>query len=120
LGLGLGLANPNPNPNPNPSNPNPNPTNPNANPTLTLTLNPSPNPSPNPNPNQALVPSPLLELRYLTLPVLLLRLHAPPLAGRARWLPPLLAFAAINAAAVAVFIARPYTWVDGTTARLMW
>ena len=33
---------------------------------------------------------------------------------------PLLAFAAINAAAVAVFIARPYTWVDGTTARLMW
>ena len=68
----------------------------------------------------ALVPSPLLELRYFTLPVLLLRLHAPPLAGRARWLPPLLAFAAINAVAVAVFIARPYTWVDGTTARLMW
>ena len=37
-----------------------------------------------------------------------------------RWLPPLLAFGAINAAAIAVFIGRPYTWVDGTTARLMW
>ena len=52
--------------------------------------------------------------------MLLFRLHAPLLAGRARWLPPLLAFGAINAAAIAVFIGRPYTWVDGTTARLMW
>ena len=60
------------------------------------------------------------ELRYLTLPVLLLRLHAPPLLGPGRWLPPLLGFAAINAAAVALFLGRPYTWGDGTTARLMW
>ena len=66
------------------------------------------------------VPSPLLELRYLTLPALLLRLHCPPLAGAARWLPPLLFFTAINAAMIALFLARPYTWDDGTTARFMW
>ena len=67
-----------------------------------------------------LVPSPLLELRYLTLPALLLRLHCVPLVGAARWLPPLLAFAAVNAAMIALFLARPYTWGDGSVARFMW
>lgn len=67
-----------------------------------------------------LVPSPLIEPRYLTLPVLLLRLHMPPLRGSRRWLPPLLAFGAINAAALAVFLRRPYVWGDGSEARLMW
>ena len=67
-----------------------------------------------------LVPSPLLELRYFTLPVLLLRTHAEPLAGAKEWLPPLLLFAAINAAAVAIFLYRPFVWGDGTIARFMW
>ena len=67
-----------------------------------------------------LVPTPLLEPRYLTLPALLLRLHAPPLIGARRWLPPLLGFAAINAVAIGLFLLRPYTWVDGSVARLMW
>ena len=35
-----------------------------------------------------LVPTPLLEPRYFTLPALLLRLHAPPLQGARQWLPP--------------------------------
>jgi alpha-1,2-glucosyltransferase len=67
-----------------------------------------------------LVPSPLIEPRYLTVPVLLLRLHLPPLKGPAAWLPPLVVFAAVNAAALAVFLRRPYVWGDGSEARLMW
>ena len=70
-----------------------------------------------------LVPSPLLEPRYLTLPALLLRLHAPPLlgpTGPTGWLPPLLVFAALNAAMLALFLQRPYTWDDGSVARFMW
>ena len=90
-----------------------------------------------------LVPSPLIEPRYLTLPVrgpdlhpllrssrrsrplaapqvLLLRLHAPPLAGARAWLPPAAAFCALNALTIAVFLLRPYVWGDGSTARFMW
>ena len=66
-----------------------------------------------------LVPSPLLELRYLTLPALVLRLHCAPLAGARRWGPPLLAFGAVNAALLYVFLARPFAWPDGSTARFM-
>lgn len=29
-------------------------------------------------------------------------------------------YAAVNAATIGIFIHRPFTWVDGTTARLMW
>ena len=67
-----------------------------------------------------LVPSPLIEPRYLTLPALLLRLHAPPLQGARAWLPPLAAFAASNAATLALFLLKPYTWGDGSVARFMW
>ena len=67
-----------------------------------------------------LVPTPLIEPRYLTLPVLLLRLHAPPLRRPREWLPPLLLFAAVNAAAIGLFLYRPYQWVDGSVARFMW
>ena len=67
-----------------------------------------------------LIPAPLMEMRYLTLPALLLRLHAPPLRGPAEWAPPLAAFAFVNAAAIATFLLRPYVWVDGTEARFMW
>jgi alpha-1,2-glucosyltransferase len=67
-----------------------------------------------------LVPTPLLEPRYLTLPALLLRLHAPPLRGPRGWLPPLVLFAAVNLGAVAIFLHRPYSWGDGSVARFMW
>ena len=67
-----------------------------------------------------LVPSPLIELRYYTLPAMLLWLHAPPLRGAREWLPPLVAFALVNAAMLGIFLFRPYTWGDGTTARFMW
>ena len=67
-----------------------------------------------------LVPSPLIEPRYLTLPALLLRLHAPPLRGAAQWLPPLLLFVVLNAGVLLVFLGRPYVWGDGSEARLMW
>ena len=66
-----------------------------------------------------LVPSPLLELRYLTLPILVLRLHCEPLVGARWWGPPLLGFGAVNAALLYVFLARPFTWPDGSTARFM-
>ena len=67
-----------------------------------------------------LVPSPLLELRYLTLPAIILRLHSPPLVGAKGWGPPLAAFAAVDCAMLGVFLWRPYTWADGSVARLMW
>lgn len=68
-----------------------------------------------------LVPSPLIEPRYLTLPTLLLRLHAvPPLRGPREWLPALFAFACLNAAMLFLFLGRPYTWGDGSVARFMW
>jgi len=67
-----------------------------------------------------LVPAPLLEPRYLNLPVLLARLLSPPLAGPREWAPPLAAFALINGASIGVFLGRPYVWGDGTLARFMW
>jgi alpha-1,2-glucosyltransferase len=67
-----------------------------------------------------LVPSPLIEPRYLTLPALMLRLHAPPFAGARAWAPPLLLFGTVNAAMLALFLCRPYTWGDGSEARFMW
>ena len=51
--------------------------------------------------------------------MLLLRLHAPPLAGAARWGLAIAAFALVDAALVAVFLWRPYTWADGSVARFM-
>ena len=67
-----------------------------------------------------LIPSPLIEPRYLTLPALLLRLHMPPLQGVRNWLPPLAVFSVVNAVMIWVFLRRPYTWGDGSIARFMW
>ena len=66
-----------------------------------------------------LVPSPLIEPRYFTVPVFLWRLHAPPLVGMRAWLPQLVGFGLINVLILAIFLFRPYTWVDGSTARFM-
>ena len=67
-----------------------------------------------------LVPSPLIEPRYYTLPTLIIWLHAPPLTGAAQWLPPLVVFGLVNVAMLAVFLFRPYEWGDGSVAHFMW
>lgn len=67
-----------------------------------------------------LVPSPLIELRYFTVPYLVLRLHAPLLTG-ARELVPALGLAVIvNAATIGIFLYWPWRWPDGSEARFMW
>eukprot|EP00887_Chlorella_sp_A99_P002315 scaffold10.g2315.t1 len=66
-----------------------------------------------------LVPAHLLELRYFTTPALHLLLHMR--APRARALAAtLVLWAAVDAAAVYVYLARPFRWPDGSVARFMW
>ncbi|KAL2916541.1 glucosyltransferase [Polyrhizophydium stewartii] len=68
-----------------------------------------------------LVPSPLLEFRYFIVPYMLLRLHVG-LAGGAAAVLELAQAAAINAAAVWLFVARPFEWPSepGAAQRFMW
>eukprot|EP00903_Cladosiphon_okamuranus_P013480 g12555.t1 len=66
-----------------------------------------------------LVPSPLMEPRYLTIPVLLAHLES----AERSWeslLAGVVACAAVNASTVYVFLARPFAWLDGSLARFMW
>eukprot|EP00903_Cladosiphon_okamuranus_P013487 g12562.t1 len=66
-----------------------------------------------------LVPSPLMEPRYLTIPVLLAHLES----AERSWeslLVGVVACAAVNAITVYVFLARPFAWHDGSLARFMW
>lgn len=66
-----------------------------------------------------LVPAHLIEFRYYTIPfyVLLLNLRPP----TARQLALLVAgYAAVNAATLWVFVARPFAWPDGSVARFLW
>ncbi|CAM9878002.1 unnamed protein product [Chrysoparadoxa australica] len=65
-----------------------------------------------------LVPAPLLEPRYLTVPLLLAHLNSPvrrcsEMAFMA------LAFSMVNAVTVFVFLFKPFTWGDGSTARFI-
>ena len=57
--------------------------------------------------------------RYFTVPAVLAALHsrAP---SRAQLLLTAVAFAAVDAAAVALFLFRPFRWPDGSVARFMW
>jgi alpha-1,2-glucosyltransferase len=66
-----------------------------------------------------LVPARLIEPRYFTVPWVLLHLHA---GFESAWHAalPLGVFAAANAATVYLFVARPFQWPDGSTARFMW
>jgi alpha-1,2-glucosyltransferase len=57
--------------------------------------------------------------RYFTAPFALAVLHLPP-PPRALSLAVAAAYCAVNAATLAVFALRPYTWGDGTVARFMW
>jgi alpha-1,2-glucosyltransferase len=66
-----------------------------------------------------LVPSPLIEPRYLAVPYILLRAHSPLLrAGRLELA--LAVSGCVNAATMWLFLARPWEWPDGSIARFMW
>ena len=69
-----------------------------------------------------LVPTPLLEPRYFLTPFTIWFLHAAPklAASVPRTVAAIALYAAVNAATIGIFIYRPFTWVDGTTARFMW
>ncbi|KAL4440524.1 hypothetical protein ABPG75_003525 [Micractinium tetrahymenae] len=66
-----------------------------------------------------LVPAHLVEFRYFTVPFYLFFLHmrTPSPAALAATVA---LFAAVNAATIYLFLARPFTWPDGSTARFMW
>ncbi|KAJ2784832.1 glucosyltransferase [Coemansia javaensis] len=70
----------------------------------------------------ALVPSPLLELRYFTVPYYFARLHMPLAGSRAALAAELAWFAAINAATIWLFLSRPFAWDSepGRQQRFMW
>ena len=66
-----------------------------------------------------LLPSPLIEPRYLTVPILLLPANANERSWRSLALSALFAVA-VNALTIYVFLMRPFTWPDGSIARFMW
>ncbi|KAL6783998.1 hypothetical protein ACKKBG_A04370 [Auxenochlorella protothecoides x Auxenochlorella symbiontica] len=66
-----------------------------------------------------LVPSPLVEPRYFTVPTLLVLLHGPA-PGTKAGVACAAAFAALNIATLLVMAHRPFIWGDGTVARFMW
>jgi len=66
-----------------------------------------------------LVPAHLVEFRYYTVPFLILVLHMR--TPSTRQLTLLVAgFAAMNCATIAMYLWRPFVWVDGTVARFLW
>ena len=67
----------------------------------------------------ALVPAGLLEFRYFTVPAFMAALHWP-VASRAHSAAQAGAFAAVNVAALWLFLERPFRWPDGSVARFMW
>jgi alpha-1,2-glucosyltransferase len=61
----------------------------------------------------------LLEFRYFIVPFAIFGLLSRPMT-RAEALGTCLAFALLNVAVELVFLFRPFTWPDGSTARFMW
>ena len=57
--------------------------------------------------------------RYFTTPLMMTALHLPPASLRAIVTMGVV-FAAVNALSIYMFLCRPYTWVDGSTARFIW
>ncbi|CAM9136447.1 unnamed protein product [Pylaiella littoralis] len=66
-----------------------------------------------------LVPSPLLEPRYLTIPVLLAHLESTERSWKSL-LVGVVMCAAVNAVTIYIFLARPFAWYDCGLARFMW
>ncbi|KAJ2028209.1 glucosyltransferase [Coemansia sp. RSA 922] len=69
-----------------------------------------------------LIPSPLLEFRYFTVPYFFVRLHISSRSTTRAVLLEALWFSAINAITIWVFINRPFTWISepGQLQRFMW
>ncbi|KAG5185405.1 alpha-2-glucosyltransferase Alg10 [Tribonema minus] len=66
-----------------------------------------------------LVPSPLIEPRYLNIPVLIAHLNSPQRSAKSL-LSTALACALVNLVTVWVFLEKPFRWPDGSIARFMW
>jgi alpha-1,2-glucosyltransferase len=66
-----------------------------------------------------LVPAHLVEFRYFTTPLLLVLLLGK-VPGRRAAAATAVAFFVVDAAALYLFLWRPYAWVDGSVARFMW
>ncbi|KAJ2336529.1 glucosyltransferase [Coemansia sp. RSA 2673] len=69
-----------------------------------------------------LVPSPLLELRYFTVPYFFVRLHISPGPSTQAVLAEALWFSVVNAVTIWVFLRRPFVWESepGQLQRFMW
>lgn len=66
-----------------------------------------------------LLPAHLLEPRYMTLPIVMTLLEAPPRSHTSLCLTGV-GFVYVNFVTVYVFLYRPFTWGDGSVARFMW
>lgn len=69
-----------------------------------------------------LVPAPLIEARYMTLPYLLWRVHAGPAPTTARIAAEAAVYACVNLLVLAIFLYRPFVWphVPTDLQRMMW
>eukprot|EP00466_Bigelowiella_natans_P010004 jgi/Bigna1/55682/estExt_Genewise1Plus.C_670046 len=67
----------------------------------------------------ALIPSPLLEFRYFITPFFFVSIHIKPMSAPLTAIQVVISIC-INTLVLAVFIAKPFTWSDGTIARFMW
>ncbi|CEO95483.1 Dol-P-Glc:Glc(2)Man(9)GlcNAc(2)-PP-Dol alpha-1,2-glucosyltransferase [Plasmodiophora brassicae] len=66
-----------------------------------------------------LVPSPLIDTRYFIVPFVVIQLEETQLSIRAiSWR--ILANCSVHLVVLCVFLLRPFTWADGSTARFMW
>ncbi|CAN0507475.1 unnamed protein product, partial [Laminaria digitata] len=66
-----------------------------------------------------LVPSPLIEPRYLTVPVFLAHLESRG-RGKVSLLTGVVSCAAFNAATIFIFVTRPFVWHDESLGRFLW
>ncbi|KAL3673879.1 hypothetical protein V7S43_001566 [Phytophthora oleae] len=66
-----------------------------------------------------LIPSPLVEPRYYCVPFILLHLNTSSQPAFHQW-GVIVAYMVVNVLTLYIFLYRPYTWVDGSTARFMW
>lgn len=69
------------------------------------------------------VPSPLLEPRYFSIPVVIALLHAPTLRGDYTIISLsciVAVFLLINVLTVYIYVERSFTWPDGSIARFMY
>jgi len=66
-----------------------------------------------------LLPAHLVEPRYFNIPLAMVLLDTPPRSGSSTVMT-IAVMVVVNAITIYIFLYRPFTWVDGTTARFMW